>query len=342
MRRPAHAWLGGAVFAAALLAGWLAARPDVPPDAPTRPAAAGGSPLSAPPATVERLAPAVTRAPADSLVALRARLQRSSLRGVDPDGQLRFDGAGQLQLDAGLRRMFDHFLSLTGEFTEAQIRALLLDHVERLVGEDAGAQVAEAFERYLAMRQELARLSLSPDLAQRLAQLQAVRRHWFGAAAEMMFGEEDAQITHTLARQAVLQDRGLSTEERAAALAALETRRPAAAREAERAATAAVLAEEQTRQFEQLDIDAATRDAERRALWGPDAARRLAALDAERAAWKRRVTDYAAARDRLLDDPRLDSTGRERALAHLRAARFDPQERLRIEALDAIGALPGG
>jgi lipase chaperone LimK len=344
-RRVRPRLLGSAVFAAALLAGWLAWRDGSPPDASARRSAAVAAPARATqPVDPERAAPDASRAAGDvaPLHALHSRLQRSSLRGVQPDGELSFDAAGRLRADAGLRRMFDHFLSLTGEFTEAEIAALLLDHVRQRSGEDAAAQAAETFERYLALRHELAATSLSEDLTERLAQLQAARRRWFGAEADAMFGAEEADIAHTLARQSLLQDPELSDAERAASLAQLEAQRPAGAREAERGATAAVLAEEQTRQFDALGLDAAARDAERRALWGPEAAQRLAALDAERAAWQRRITDYAAARDQMLADPRLSVADRERALVTLRAARFDAQERLRIEALDAIGALPGG
>ena len=343
MPRRVRPLLGSAVLAAALLAGWWGLRAGSPANSPS-PRQSGAPPasLAAPPAQERRGTATVPRVDAAPLEALLARLQHSSLRGVEPDGELSFDSAGRLRADAGLRRMFDHFLSLTGEFAEAEITALLLEHVRRRNGADAAAQVAEAFGRYLALRHELASAALSPALAERLTQLQAARRRWFGTEATAMFGEEEAQVAHTLARQALLQDATLSDAERITSLAQLEAQRPAAVRDTERRATAAVLAEEQTRQLEQLGVDAATRDAERRALWGPEAAQRLAVLDAERAAWQRRVTDYAAARDQLLGDPRLGAAVRDRALAALRAARFDAQERLRIEALDAIGALPGG
>jgi lipase chaperone LimK len=345
VRRRVRVRLGSAALAAALLASWLALRTAAPTPAPMEAAARPKAPAAdarRPEPVRTASAPMRRAAEIAPLEALRARLQRSSLRGVVPDGELSFDATGRLRADAGLLRMFDHFLSLTGEFSEAEIAALLLDHVRRRAGEDAAVQVADAFGRYLALRHELAAAELSPDLAQRLEQLQAARRRWFGAAAAAMFGAEEAEIAYTLSRQALLQDATLSDAERAASLAQLEAQRPAPARGAERSATAAALAEEQTRQFEQLGVDQATRAAERLALWGPEAAQRLAALDGERAAWQRRLDDYAAARDQLLADPRLGAAARGRALAELRAARFDAQERLRIEALDAIGALPGG
>ena len=73
--------------------------------------------------------------------------------------------------------------------------------------------------------------------------------------------------------------------------------------------------------------------------FGPEAAARLAALDARRAAWAARVADYRAERERV-DPPGEpdDSEARAAAIAALRDARFTGAERLRIEALDRLEA----
>lgn len=281
--------------------------------------------------------------PAASIASLRARLAASSLRGAQVDGEVAFDALGRVHADAGLRHLFDHFLSLSGEFTPDEITELLLAHVREAHGDQAALEVAEWFDRYVGLRAELAGANLPHDLGQRLALLHDARLRWLGAdAAQAMFGEEEAQVAHTLARRAVMEDPALDAAAREAALRELETRRPRAARAAEREATAAVLAEEQTRQLERFGAGAAERYAERSALWGEEAARRLASLDAQRAGWDRRVADYVAARERVRADGALDEAARARALQALLAARFDTRERLRIEALEGVGALPGG
>lgn len=347
---PALRWLACGLAVAVLL--WLAFAPA----GGRAPAADGAAADAAGPAGIRSRAEAGLAATANpagarvqvaehdaaSLERLRARLARSSLRGAQVDGELVFDEAGRVRPDAGLRRVFDHFLSLTGEFAPDEITALLLDHVRQRHGERAAQEIAGWFDRYVGLRAELAGATLADDLAVRLSQLQEARRRWFGAAAEALFGEEEAQIAHTLARRAVLADAALAPALREAELARLEASRPAAQRLVEREASAALLAEEQSRQFESDGTDAATRAAERSALFGPEAAQRLAALDVQRAAWDRRVADYLAARDRIRSDRRYDEAARRRALHQLLSTRFDPHERLRIEALEGVGALPGG
>ena len=100
----------------------------------------------------------------------------------------------RLQGGAELRRRFDWYLSLDGEFTLEAIRTLLLADVRDAHGDELAAQVGEWFERYLGLRAELAGLALSSDPRQRLRQLSDAQRRWFGAEAEAWFGEELAQL----------------------------------------------------------------------------------------------------------------------------------------------------
>jgi lipase chaperone LimK len=278
----------------------------------------------------------------DEIADLRDRLGRSSLRGSSADGEVSLDLRGRVVADAGLRRLFDWYLSLSGEFSDEQIRRLLLDDVNQALGAAVASDVGQWFERYLGLRSALAATRLSEDLDQRLVQVQALRRHWLGAAADAMFGGEEGEIAHTLARRALARDPTLSDPERVAQQAALDAHRSDRERTAEQEATAAVLAAEQLHQFERLGLDPQTRHGERSALWGEAAANRLAALDESRAQWQQRLSDYARQRERLLSDPALLPAEREHALSHLRRQSFDDLEQRRIEALEAIGALHNG
>jgi lipase chaperone LimK len=76
----------------------------------------------------------------------------------------------------------------------------------------------------------------------------------------------------------------------------------------------------------------------RAARFGPDAAARLAALDARRAAFGARREAYRAERARLLAEPFADPAARDAALAALRARHFEGAERVRVEALDRMEA----
>lgn len=258
------------------------------------------------------------------------------------DGELAFHDDGRLRIDLGLRRLFDYALSLQGEFSLAEIRQLLHHWVEsRHDGAVADAVLAQ-FERYLALKQDEAQLAGISDLDERLAALMDLREQHFGADADALFGDDEAYAIHTLQRLALLRDRTLSADQRAAALAELDARRPEAERVAERDSLSAVIAAEHERQLAEHTVSPEQAQEERAALWGEEAAERLAALDAERAAWDARLADYAAARQRVLGDPRLSAAARESALAALRQRGFSEAEQRRIASLEAIGALPGG
>lgn len=300
--------------------------------------AAAPQPLPAPDEATAA-APAVATHPDADLL---QRWQHSSLRGTEVDGGVQLDAAGRLLLDLDLRRLFDHFLSLTGEFSEGEIRRLLELQVEASHGAAVAAAVLAAFDRYLGLRNALAALPPSDDLAQRFAALQRLRREWFGDAAEAMFGEDEAHTAYTLERLALLRDAELDEAEREARLADLDATRPPAVLESQQSTVSALLAEEQTRQLDALGADAAERHAERSALWGEDAADRLAALDRERGLWDQRIADYVRQRDRLASDPRLDAAARAAAIESLRRRSFADNERVRVESLEAINALPPG
>jgi lipase chaperone LimK len=278
-----------------------------------------------------------------AIAALRQRLEASSLRGATPDGDITIGREGRLRVDAALRRRFDWYLSLEGEFGLEEIRALLLADVRDAQGAAMSAVVAEWFDRYLGLRAELAQTAFASDPALRLAQLQSAQQRWFGASAEALFGDELAALAATIERRAIANDASLTEAERTQRLARLEATRPAIARAAQAEASAALLLAEQEAQFQQLGLDAAQRHAERSALWGEAAAVRLAALDREQADWEARLREYRGQRDLLAGQSGREPRARARELQALRERLFSPTERLRVESLEAIGALhPGG
>ena len=278
--------------------------------------------------------PTAPDAATDPLATLRARLANSSLRDAAIDGELSFDGDGRLIADVGLRRLFDHFLSLSGEFPLADIGRLIDDAVRSMHGDAAADQAIVWFERYLTLLRAVDAMAFPADPLARADALRALRRQHLGeAVAQAMFGDEEAALDLALARRTVLQADDLPSDERARLLEALEETRPDTWRQVRLDSEVAELAERQTRQLDALAADAATRHAERAALWGEEAAQRLAFLDAERAHWDTRITHYLAARDAFGTDPRaLDVWLRDN---------FSEAERRRLAALESIDALDG-
>lgn len=262
------------------------------------------------------------RPPSPQDARLADLLTRSSLRGSEIDGQVRLGADGRLLMDAELVRFFEYHLALLGELDLTTLRALLAGHVAQRLNSDAVPIVLAAFERYLGLRQALNDLSPGLTLRQTIEARTQLEREWFGEDAEAMFGEARAYDSRTAQR--------------------LEASRPEEHSDTghgqsahEREARSALLAEEQTRQFDALGLAPAERQAERTALWGAEAAARLDALDAERAAWESRLRTYAAERARMIEE----GTATSAQLEALRQRSFDARERLRVEALERVGAL---
>lgn len=270
-------------------------------------------------------------------------MAQSSLRGSEVDGGLSFDAAGRVVPDPAMRRLFDYYLSLIGERDPAQIRQLLQASLVQRHGAARAAEALAYFDRYVAYLQRLAdaRIDALPRLQDRFDRTVALRRDALGEAmATAFFAEDEARARLTLQRMAIAADATLDREAKARRLAVLDAEAGYAQRqEADTAALAAAQDDELARHH----ADASQRAEAREALWGKEAAGRLAQLDAERAHWDARVVDYLAARAGIEADPRLSPADRARALAALRAQRFDAAEQRRIVSLEAIGQLkPGG
>ncbi len=270
-------------------------------------------------------------------------MDSSSLRGTEVDGGVSLDANGNVVLDMSLRRLFDYYLSLVGERDLPQIRQLLKAYLLEKYGADRSTLVLGYFDRYALYLERLAESGIGDalDPADRLAKAKGLRRDVLGAEmASAFFEEEEALAALTLKRLAIAGDETLSAEEKSTLLAELDRAEHYSAR-AE--ADTATLVAEQNRRFEQQQTTGSQRTAEREALWGKDAAERLAQLDAERAQWDARIEHYLFARSRIDADHTLSAAARAQALATLRAQHFNAAEQRRIASLEAIGQLkPGG
>jgi lipase chaperone LimK len=266
----------------------------------------------------------------------------ASLQGTTADGEVTLDANGSVVATLGLRRLFDYFLSTIGELDVPAIRALLLAHVRRLHGELVADEVGRIFDRYVDYQRALsdAEPGLSSDLDARLAFAKQLRRKFFDAAsADAYFGEEEAYAEYTLERMRIARDAGLDENARAARLLELEQTLSAEQRASLQQATTAVLAEEQTRQFDAIHASPEERHAERSALYGEEAANRLADLDRQRNEWDQRIAAYRQARNAIQADPGYSAAQREHLIGELRARSFDGNEARRVAALESIGKL---
>ncbi len=261
-----------------------------------------------------------------------------SLRGTDEDGSLAADQSGNLVVGPGILAFFDYHLSATGELDTATIRARILERIRaRLPGRAAG-QATTLLDRYLAYREATRQLRDDGDTAARLEALHRLRQRIFGDDdAARLFGDQERTDGVALAEQRVHQDPSLTAEERAARLAKLEEGLPEAARAARASATLPLrLHEEEAASRAAGQSEEEIRD-HRVATVGEAAADRLKVLDAQRDAWTQRITAYRAARTAIAAKT-SDPAAQRVAEARLLEASFNPQERLRVAALDAIAA----
>jgi lipase chaperone LimK len=224
----------------------------------------------------------------------------SSLQGATLDGDWGLDAQGALRPGLGVRRRFDQLLTLQGEASLAELRALVGEGVRaaaRAAGlsDDAAqgraGEVQALWDRYVALLahpwQRHPRVDDAASLAAALAERQPVRRAQLGAAwADAFYGEEEAALL-TLLR-------------------AMET------------GTAATSASPPL-------ID--------RAQLGADAQARLDAELQAQADWNRRLALARAERARLGSQAGLSAPQRAEAWRTWRDAHFEAAERARVDAL---------
>ncbi len=262
----------------------------------------------------------------------------ASLRGTSPDGGVRFDTAGRPVADAELRRLLDWYLAAIGEQDLDTIRARLQRDMALRMTPPQLAGVMALFDRYVAYQQASTRRAGIGDLAARLEAVHALRVRMLGAdAAAGFFGEEETEARRVLALQQAQGDASLTDADHAALQASLDAMSPGYAQA--RADTALrTQVQRLDAQFARDGASAAERHAERTALLGAEAADRFETLDAQRAQWQTRVTDYATRRAALAQRRDLSTAQREVERRRLMGG-FSAAEQRRIAALDEAGAL---
>ncbi len=271
-----------------------------------------------------------------------------SLRGTRTDGGLVTDADGHFVPTLDARRLFDYFLTATGEIPDDTIRARIQQEIERRLQPPAAAEALALLDRYLVYRERVRTLAQAEvpddgDLDARLATLMALRREVLGPdAAEAFFADEEADARRLLEARRIDGDPNLTAEERATRIEAIfresEAELPADVREARAAARLATTLRGAEAEIRARGGDDAEIAAARARIAGPAAAARLGDLDRQRSAWQARVDAFRTARDRLERDTSLTAESRATAVGRLLDESFTAAERRRVEALDRIAA----
>ncbi|MFS2026374.1 lipase secretion chaperone [Massilia sp. CT11-137] len=257
-----------------------------------------------------------------------------SLLGTRPDGAVHVAPDDSVVADAQLIELFDYYLSTVGEKSPAAVRAEIERELDRTLRPAAAAAAKRVLTRYTAYRQALAGLGVdrrltgqdAAALKRRLDALRGLRAQYFSQREiAAIFGREDAANAEALARMAIRDDRTLDAQQKQARLAALDAGLPADVRAAREAPLKIVRVQEEA---ERLRAGGAGEDDVfrlRAEAFGADAAQRLADVDREEAAWKRRIQAYLVRRRGLND---------EAAVAALRGRMFSEDEQRRLPAYE--------
>ena len=264
-----------------------------------------------------------------------ARPFAPSLQGTRPDGAVHVAPDDSVVADAQLIELFDYYLSTVGEKSPAAVRAEIERALDRTLRPAAAAAAKRVLTRYIAYRQALAGLQADrrlagPDAAalkRRLNALRSLRAQYFSQREiAAIFGREDAANADALARMEIRDDRTLSAQQKQARLAALDAGLPADVRSAREAPLKIVRVQEEAERLRAGGAGEEDVFRLRAQAFGADAAQRLADVDREEAAWKRRIDAYLAERRGLRD---------EAEIAALRSRMFSADEQRRLPAYES-------
>ncbi|WP_051710742.1 lipase secretion chaperone [Andreprevotia chitinilytica] len=257
-----------------------------------------------------------------------------------PDGQIEFDAAHQLLVNADLKARFDFLLSLVDPPDPVAARLKLAGDLEHEgLSAAARAQALALFDRYVDYKRALATLKAPSgefDAKSVLASLNtrtALRLQYFGQSdSTALFGDEDHYDRYMQERLAILQQQGLSDASRQAALTQLDQQRLSPEERQARQAPIAYLSVED--EVAKMRARGASNDdvyRERASQFGAPAAERLATLDQEQALWQQRLNNYRNALDQLNADGSLSASQRQAAIDALKSQRFSTAEQRRLD-----------
>ncbi|MDP2227739.1 MAG: lipase secretion chaperone [Moraxellaceae bacterium] len=270
-----------------------------------------------------------------------------SLQGTEVDGELEVDAQGRLKITHGIRRVFDYFLSAVGEEPMASIIARLRAYIRHQLPAGAAAEAERILDGYLAYKQGLEGLQArvqqsdgSLDIAavrRQMQEVQALRTQYLAAdVIAAFFGDDDLYDRYTLSRLDILQNKTLTTAQRAQQLAALEQQLPPALQESLTAINQYQNLQALTDEWKQRGGSPAELRQLRESLVGAEATDRLETLDRERGAWDQRMSGWLAERAAILGNRNLSETDRQHQMAAARAQRFSADEQSRVQSLELM------
>lgn len=276
-----------------------------------------------------------------------------SLQGTDVDGDIIIDGNQQLVVTEGLRRLFDYFLSASGEEDEAVIIARVEAYISSHTPEPAASQAIEIFHQYIdylkalgTLEQKYGGLQMQATqqgevdislINQRTQDISKLRHQFFSdETIKAFFAEEDQLNDYTVAMLEIEENDTLSEAQKQAQRDAYISRLPDGAtkqRIKQKHDFNTLMA--QTEALKAKGASAAQLYAMRSRIVGEPAAQRLAVLDEQEADFDHRFTQYQQDKQALI--AKLGSE--EQAQAQIKALEeqlFSDSEQKRLTGYAAL------
>jgi lipase chaperone LimK len=132
-------------------------------------------------------------------------LAHTSLAGTQPDGDWGMAAQGRLVPSRALRQRFDYYLSLIGELSLADLRALVLQDAQQNLQQPALGQAMTLWDQYVQLQQHAWKHAV--DLRQpstwsaALVERQIMRRQLLGAnVAHAFYADEESALQSMLGR----------------------------------------------------------------------------------------------------------------------------------------------
>lgn len=269
----------------------------------------------------------------------------ASLRGTEIDCPLQVDKAGQLILSIGIRNCFDYFFSSLGEKTEAQLISDINQYLHATLPLPAATYAGKLLNQYVAYKHALQKLqpeqqakTLTADSYQQIVNsMRDLQRQFFTPAEiDALFASEMAFNQFNIEQMKIHANKALSTQEKAAKVAALIDQLPPELADGIRPSMQYTELQQLTKEIQDKGGSPAELRAMRESLVGAAAADRLEQVDKEEAAWNSQVNSYLTQRDQIKNSG-MDDISKQQAMTALRERTFNNNEdRLRAQTFEMM------
>jgi lipase chaperone LimK len=277
-------------------------------------------------------------------------LVASSLSGIEINSEFKIDNDQNLLADAGIKDMFDLYLSTLGEYDLEQVIATIQENIKSDLSEPARSQALDLLKRYIDYKIGLSELQegfaasqeeqgMIETLLSQQAEVSAYRKTFFNMEEyEAFFDSEDRQNDFLIEQLRISRDTSLTTEEKQQLLSAAEQKLPEEIQFTRKRAQQHALLGEKIREMKASEASQAEIFNAREQVLGSEAAVALADLDRQRELWSQRLAQFADERSKVMESS-LSEDDKERSVSQLLAYHFSDTEQKRVSALLGDGRL---